>query len=93
MTNGLESLHASLWVLAICSAQLWQCAAAKLGLPGNRVGLKTTGPPSLPRCFLLVALERSGVLGPNADSLCQIRLTAIIHGQLSLMCNESNGWL
>ena len=45
---------------------------------------KTTGPPSLHRRFLLVALGRSRVSGPNADSLCQIRLTAIIHGQVSL---------
>ena len=46
--------------------------SAKLSLPGNRVGLKTTGPPlSCP------SLWRSEVLGPNADSLCQIRLTAI----------------
>ena len=32
--------------------------------------------PGVDVCFLLVALGCSGVSGPNADSLCQIRLTA-----------------
>ncbi len=79
------------WVLncrASCSRQV---AAAerisKLSLPGNRVGLKITGPPSRPR-LLPVALGHIGVLG-NRCMLTSVCFIAIIQGQVCLACNMS----
>ena len=43
MTNSLESLHASLWVLAICSAAVVAVRISKVRLTWV---LKPTGTPS-----------------------------------------------
>ena len=49
MINSLEYLHAFLWVPAGVAIRITQVVAvriSKVKLTWNRVGLKTTGPPS-----------------------------------------------
>ena len=44
---------------ASCSTRVAAAERIEFSLPGNRVGLKTTAPPSLPCGFLLAALGRN----------------------------------